>query len=604
VPPPLAAGHPGVPSSPTLSSAVSGMLLDTNAAEGDGPGGGWVHHFISGCSTALALPPNGSSSWGGCGGGAGSDSLAAEPSGGVPPPLQQQYNGVCDFSQPGWGLVTPAVLQGSMAAAPKALSGGGGGWSGLGGAKHRQLWGAGSEGHGRGSAEAGLLNLGGDHWAGFEDGQPLSAGLLAASQLATPPVPPKGSKFDDMDCFSSSLHKSAAAIAAAAVAGELAARKEQQQQQLAHWKQQQKQRSLPHQLLLQLGLPAGTVNSSTAAVEDANAARRASLDFSSLTRPLSGSKRSQQQQSPRPVGNLLLMLNGHLADSSSPGPAAAAAAAAISAQLESLIGGLSLLGERDASAVGHELAVAESIHDVCLQHHRRYSSYGRSSGEDGGHTSRLSFGGGSAAATAAGSGGDGRGGVVSHSSSSDSLRTRQQHERGSNSGGWQQQLRKLLRSVAAAAGQLGSTAAAALANASAAAAGSSGGSNAAQRRLLAAGASSDSSAAAARANSSSNGGPVRRVRSQGPAGVQSSGRGGGLWQFPSPQTAAGGGGGGHKLRRATTTGTRDTAAVARAAAVAAAAATAAGAGERSGGGQLQGQNAKRQGLGPTNRRWL
>jgi hypothetical protein len=96
---------------------------------------------------------------------------------------------------------------------------------------------------------------------------------------------------------------------------------------------------------------------------------------------------------------------------------------------------------------------------------------------------------------------------------------------------------------------------------------------------------------------------VRRVRSQEPAGVQSSGRGGGLWQFPSPQTAVAGGGGGHKLRRATTTGTRDTAAVARAA-VAAAAATAAGAGERNGGGQVQGQNAKRQGLGPTNKRWL
>lgn len=573
-------------SSPSLSSAVSGMLLDSTVADTDGHGG-WVHQFISGCSTAIAHPNNSSSSWGGAG------SLAAEAA--APPPAHQQF-GMCDVSQPGWGLVTPAVMQGSVTA-PKPLSGGAG-RPGLG---FRLSWGLG------GGSDERLGSAGLDSLRGLDDGEHLNEVLLAAAQLGTPPVPPKGSRFDDMDCFSSSMHKSATAVAAAAVAGELQARKAQQQEQHQHWKQQQKQRSLPHQLLLQLGLPAAVKASSSSNAAAESAVRRMSMDAS----PLGTYSRASQQQQQQPVSNLLLMLNGQIADSSSSSsdPAAAAAAAAIMGQLEGLIDGLSLLGERSAADVGHELAVAESIHDVCLQHHSRCSN-GACGNSD---PRRRSFGSRQLQQQqqprVGGSSGESVTSGMSHSGSNDSLRARlttaslsrqrRQQEGGSNGGGWQQ-WRWLLSSVVAGASKLGSTAAAALM--SVGAAGINGGSNAQppaaaaahrQQRSLSAGAGSSSSAAAAAASASR--GAVRRTRSHGANVGQTRGRGGGLWQFPSSSTAAAAATGG-QLARAATAGPTDPAVQAQAEAAAAAALAA-----RAAGGVQQGQK-KRQGLG-SNRRF-
>jgi hypothetical protein len=248
------------------------------------------------------------------------------------------------------------------------------------------------------------------------------------------------------------MHKSATAIAAAAVAGELQARKAQQQEQHQHWKQQQKQRSLPHQLLLQLGLPAAVAASGSSNAAAETAVRRISMDAS----PLGTYSRVSQQQQQQPVSNLLLMLNGRIMDnssSSSSDPAAAAAAAAIVGQLEGLISGLSLLGERSAADVGHELAVAESIHDVCLQHHSRYSSgtVGNTASYFGGNVDprRRNFGSRQQQQHQTVSGSS-RGSVtsgMSHSGSNDSLRARlttaglsrqrRQHlEGGSSGGGW------------------------------------------------------------------------------------------------------------------------------------------------------------------------
>lgn len=142
------------------------------------------------------------------------------------------------------------------------------------------------------------------------DASKLSEVLAAAAALGTPPLPPRGSRFDDMDSVSGS------AAAAAPLLGSSAPTRQQQHRIGRH-----------HERQIVLTRGAG----------------------------------SSGRLAPAWSLGQLAAAGGSSSDGGVPD---AAAAAVVAEHLDGLLGGLSLLGERAPGDVGQELAVAHSVHQV------------------------------------------------------------------------------------------------------------------------------------------------------------------------------------------------------------------------------------------------
>jgi hypothetical protein len=305
---------------------------------GSAGGVGWSHHYISGCTSATLTQQRPSAS-GSAAADAGSTSqgaallqrepslaaqpllLSAQPSGAdLPTLLQQQQQlgllGGDELALPGWGMRDYSLPFSS------AYSD----WPGAGGAAVGQLDAAGA-GLGSGEYGLGLPYYSLDQLPG--DAGKLSEVVAAAAALGTPPLPPRGSRFDDMDSFSSSSAGLSMAANAPLLPGTAAAR--QQQQQGGHRQGRQHER--------QVVLTNGRVV--------------VAQGGSSRSRGSSGGHLSPAAWS---LGQQLVA-----ADGASDG---AAAAAVVAEHLDGLLSGLSLLGERAPADVAQELAVAHSVHQV------------------------------------------------------------------------------------------------------------------------------------------------------------------------------------------------------------------------------------------------
>jgi hypothetical protein len=388
-------------------SAGSSMLLDTALSSADGAG--WSSHYISGCAgvtvqqqegdlapmpsaaaieqqqqqqqqaldaalarqpqpllqrsvlQAPAVPHLGAREYG--------DDRDGGAGGGHPPHVGPQEEP--PPPPPGWAALPVAPLggplafpsacaDGSSAAATLEVCGGTalslGQLPGLGGdlaALERVLRGGGCSGSRGGGAPAAAVATGGSNMLATPCGNQVGMGgggggglpsAFGGCLLGTPPLPPRGSRFDDMDSFSSS--------------GPL----------LASMPERLPARPRPGAGLRALSAPA--VAAGSAAGGPAHMLHEHLLDAASPAAAGANAAAS------------LLPLSGAAAWGLRPGPLGCAGV--VGEQLESLLAGLALLGQRSAEDAGAELALARSVHSLLRQHQTNWDGGGGGGGSGGG----------------------------------------------------------------------------------------------------------------------------------------------------------------------------------------------------------------------------